>query len=247
MTLMGKVGAPEALIVNGKRLDGRGLEEFRPMAAEVGVIGRSQGSAKFAFGNTSAVAGVQGPHPMHPKGLQEPTRTILRCYYFMAPFATSDRGRPGRSRRSTEISKVIAEALSNAVFLEDYPKTATDIFMEILEANASTRCAALNAASMALADAGVPMRDIVSSLSVGKVDGKIVLDVAGAEDNFGDVDMAVATVGSGRFVLLQVDGVLTLEELRQMLELAGKGCAEVRAKQREALLGRYSTTEVSEQ
>jgi exosome complex component RRP41 len=184
---------------------------------------------------------------MHPKGLQEPTRTILRCYYFMAPFATSERGRPGRSRRSTEISKVIGEALSNAVFMEDYPKTATDIFMEILQANASTRCAALNAASMALADAGIPMRDIVSSLSVGKVDGKIVLDVAGAEDNFGDVDMAVATIGrTGRFVLLQVDGVLTLQELRQMLELAKKGCAEVRAKQREALLKRYSTTEVSE-
>ena len=243
---MSKAGAPEKLIVHGKRLDGRKLDEFRPMKAEVGVIPQSKGSATFSFGETKAIAGVQGPGPMHPKGLQEPTRTILRCHYFMAPFATSERGRPGRSRRSTEISKVVAEALSNVIFLEDYPKTALDVFMEILQANASTRCAALNAASMALAEAGVPMRDIVSSLSVGKADGEIVLDVAGAEDNFGDVDMAVATVGGGdAFVLLQMDGVITLDEFGTMLEMAKNGCATVYAKQKEALMKRY-TAEVSE-
>ncbi len=242
-----KAGAPEALIVKGKRLDGRGLEEFRPMEAEVGVISQSQGSARFSFGETKALVGVQGPRPMHPKGLQEPTRTILRCYYFMAPFATSERGRPGRSRRSTEISKVIGEALSNVIFLEDYPKTALDVFMEIMQANASTRCAALTAASMALADAGIPMRDLISSISVGKADGKIIVDVAGAEDNFGDVDMAVATVGGGdAFVLLQMDGVITLEEFRTMLELARNGCATVYGRQKEALMKRYSIEEVSE-
>ena len=243
---MSKAGAPEKLIVHGKRLDGRRLDEFRPMKAEVGVIARSEGSATFSFGETKAIAGVQGPRPMHPKGLQEPTRTKLRCYYFMAPFATSERGRPGRSRRSTEISMVVAEALSNVIFLEDYPKTALDIFMEVLQANASTRCAALNAASMALADAGIPMRDIVSSVSVGKADGEIILDVAGAEDNFGDVDLAVATVGGGdAFVLLQMDGVITVEEFRTMLEIAKHGCATVYAQQKAALLKRY-TAEVSE-
>jgi len=243
---MSKEGAPEKLIIHGKRLDGRKLDEFRPMKAEVGVIPQSKGSATFSFGETKAIAGVQGPGPMHPKGLQEPTRTKLRCHYFMAPFATSERGRPGRSRRSTEISKVIGEALSNVIFLEDYPKTALDIFMEILQANASTRCAALNAASMALAEAGIPMRDLVSSLSVGKADGEIVMDVAGAEDNFGDVDMAVATVGGGdAFVLLQMDGVITQSEFKVMLEMAKNGCAEVYQRQKEALMKRY-TAEVSE-
>jgi len=243
---MGKAGAPEKLIIHGKRLDGRKLDEFRPMEADIGVIPQSRGSATFSFGDTKALAGVQGPGPMHPKGLQEPTRTKLRCHYFMAPFATSERGRPGRSRRSTEISMVIGEALSNVIFLEEYPKTALDIFMEILQANASTRCAALNAASMALAEAGIPMKDLVSSLSVGKADGQIVLDVAGAEDNFGDVDMAVATVGGGdAFVLLQMDGVITLEEFRTMLDMAKHGCAVVYRKQKEALMKHYNSEEVS--
>ena len=212
------------MIVKGKRLDGRELDECRPIKTEVGVIKQSQGSAKFSFGATQALAGIQGPREMHPRGLQESTRTKLRCYYFMAPFSTSDRIRPGRRRRSTEISKVIAEALQNVVFLAEYPKTATDVFMEILQADASTRCAALNAASMALAQAGMPMRDLVSSCAVGKVDGKLVLDVSGVEDNYGEVDMAVATVGgSDRFVLLQVDGVLSLDEFKKLLELARKG------------------------
>lgn len=242
---MAKAGAPEALIVKGKRLDGRDLEEFRPLKAEVGVIKRAQGSAIFWFGNTRAIAGVYGPRPMHPRGLQDPTKTILRCKYFMAPFSTSDRIRPGRSRRSTEISKVIKEALSQVVFFEDFPKTATDVFMEILQADASTRCAALNAAAMALAEAGVPMRDLVSSVSVGKIDGKIVLDVGGIEDNYGDVDVAVATVGGeDRFVLLQMDGVITMDEFPKILELGKKGCAEVYAKQKEALSRRYSAEEV---
>jgi len=243
---MGKAGAPEKLIMHGKRLDSRKLDEFRPMEAAIGVIPQSRGSATFSFGDTHAIVGVQGPGPMHPKGLQEPTRTKLRCHYFMAPFATSERGRPGRSRRSTEISMVIGEALSNVIFLEEYPKTALDIFMEILQANASTRCAALNAASMALAEAGIPMKDLISSLSVGKADGQILLDVAGAEDNFGDVDMAVATVGGGdAFVLLQMDGVITLAEFRTMLDMAKHGCAVVHKKQKEALMKHYNSEEVS--
>ena len=235
------------MIVKGKRLDGRKLDEIRPLEAEVGVIKRAQGSAMFAFGKTRALAGVYGPRPMHPKGLQDPTKTILRCKYFMAPFSTSDRIRPGRSRRATEISKVIKEALSQVVFFEDFPKTATDVFMDVIQADASTRCAALNAASMALAEAGTPMRDLVSCIAVGKIDGKLVMDVAGIEDNYGDVDVAVATVGGGdKFVLLQMDGVISMKEFPKVLELAKKGCAEIHAKQKQALLRRYSAEEVLE-
>ena len=145
------------------------------------------------------------------------------------------------NRRSTEISKVIKEALENVIFVDDFPKTAIDIFMEILQADASTRCAGLNAASIAVAEAGVPMRDLISCVSVGKIDGKIILDVGGAEDNFGEVDMAVATMGKqDKIVLLQVDGIITKHEFAELLELAKNGCGQIYEKQKEALLGIYS-------
>lgn len=223
-----RAGAPEALIVNGKRLDGRLPNEFRPITIEIGPLKRANGSAIFRFGGTHALAGVMGPRPFHPKGLQDPQRSIVRVSYRMAPFSTKERTRPGRSRRGTEISKVINEALANVIVAEDYPRTGLDIFVEILEADASTRCAAINAASLALADAGMPIRNMVVSCSVGRADGVLILDVAGAEDNFGEVDMAVATIANeDKIVLLQLDGIITKDEFMTLLEMAKGGCGQI--------------------
>lgn len=242
-----KTGAPEKLIVNGKRLDGRGLHDFRAIDTKAGILENARGSGIFSFGKTIAVSAVYGPKPFYPRGLQDPKRAILKCRYNMAPFSTKERVRPGTHRRSIEISKVVNEALSNVIFFEDYPKTGIDVFIEILQADASTRCAGLNAACLALADAGVPIKDLVSSCSVGKIDGKLVLDVGGLEDNYGDVDFAIATVGgSDKVVLLQMDGIVNREEFLELLRMGIKGCANIYEKQKEALKERYKTGEIYE-
>ncbi|MBI4015913.1 MAG: exosome complex exonuclease Rrp41 [Candidatus Aenigmarchaeota archaeon] len=237
---MSKIGAPEKLIVNGKRLDGRELKDFRPIVLESGNLKRALGSGLFNFGSTHAIAAVYGPRNLHPKWMQDPSRAVLRCTYTMAPFSTTERSRPGHSRRSTEISKVVKEALSQVIFFEEFPKAVIDIFIEIVQANASTRCAGLNAAAIALADAGIPMRDLVSCCSVGKIDGKIALDMAGLEDNFGDVDIAVATVGgTDKVVLLQLDGILSKEEFFEAIDLAVDGCAKINDMQKKVLVEKY--------
>ena len=241
---MAKVGQPEKMIIDGKRMDGRGLEDFRPITVEVGVLKRADGSSIFKFGETYALAAVYGPKPMHPKHLQDPQKAVLKCRYSMAPFSTKERVRPGVSRRSVEISKVLSEALSNVIFFDDYPKTGINVFVEILQANASTRCAGLNAAALALAEAGVPLKNLISSCTVGKVDGKIVLDIGGDEDQFGDVDVAFATIGNeDKIVLLQLDGIVSKEEFLSMIELAKKGCAEIFERQKNALREKYKTGE----
>jgi len=243
-----KVGQPEKMIIDGKRLDGRSMTEFRPISLEVGNLKRAIGSATFNFGDTYALSAVYGPRTVHPRHIEDPQRAVLRCRYAMAPFSTKERIRPGTSRRAVEISKVLNEALSNVIFFEEYPKTVIDVFVEILQADASTRCAGLNAASLALADAGVPMKNLISSCSVGVVDGEIVLDMAGLEDNYGDVDMAVATIGNeDKIVLLQMDGIITKEQLIKMLELAKKGCAEIFEKQKQALKEKYKTGEIDDE
>ncbi len=244
---MGKVGKPEKLIDNGKRLDGRKLEEMREITAEVGILKKALGSGIFKFGKTYAMSGVYGPKPFHPRFLQDPQKLVLRCKYAMAPFSTQDRIRPGYSRRSIEISKVITAALTDVVFLEDYPRTGIDAFIDILQADASTRCAGLNAASIALADAGAPMKELVSSCAVGLVDGQIVLDVAGLEDNYGEVDLAIATIADqDKIVLLQMDGVVTKDQFMKMIELGKKGCAEVHKRQKEVLREKYKTGELND-
>ncbi len=87
----------------------------------------------------------------------------------------NERKRPAPSRREIEISKVIKEALEPAIMLEKFPRTAVDVFIEVLQADGGTRCAALTAASVALADAGIPMRDMVAAIASGKVADTIIL------------------------------------------------------------------------
>ena len=232
---------PEKLIVEGKRLDGRLPEELRPLRIEAGILKRADGSAYVELGENKVLAAVYGPREMHPRHLQQPDSAVLRCRYNMAPFSVEERKRPGPDRRSVEISKVIREALEPAIFLELYPRAAIDVFIEILQADAGTRTAGITAASVALADAGVPMRDLVTAVAVGKVDGTIVLDLNKLEDNWGTSDMPIAMMPRKKLItLLQMDGHFTPAEFEQALELGVKGCERIYEVQKQALREKYS-------
>ena len=100
------------------------------------------------------------------------------------------------SRREIEISKVIKEALEPAVMLDKFPRTAVDVFIEVLQADGGTRCAALSAASVALADAGIPMKDMVAACAAGKVADTVILDVNNEEDQAGQADMPIGYMPS---------------------------------------------------
>jgi exosome complex component RRP41 len=235
------------LIKNGVRTDGRKLDELRPIEAKVGVIKRADGSAYFKMGNTTAIAGVYGPRIVHPRHMEEAERAVLRTRYNMAAFSTTQRSRPGPSRRSQEISMVVRQALTPVVFLDEFPKTAIDVYIEILQADASTRCAAINAASLALADAGIPMRDLIASSSAGKVQGHVVLDVAGKEDTEGELDLPVAYYSRKKQItLLQMDGITNKEEFKKIVSLAIKGCEKIYEEQKKALRKKYEVLEAVE-
>ncbi|RLI93021.1 MAG: exosome complex exonuclease Rrp41 [Candidatus Altiarchaeales archaeon] len=225
------------LIKDGKRLDGRKFDELRRIEMKVGVLKRATGSAYVEWGKNKVLAGVYGPRELHPKYLRDPTKALLRCIYNLAPFSVEERKRPGPDRRSIEISKVTTEALNSVVLVERYPNTAIDVFIEILQADAGTRCAGINAAALALADAGIPMRDLVTACAVGKVDGEIVLDLMKEEDNYGECDMPVAiTPRKKEVVLLQMDGKLTRDEFKRAYELAIDGAMRICEIQKNALL-----------
>ncbi len=235
---------PEKLIVDGKRLDGRAPDELRPLKMEIGVLKQADGSAYVELGENKVLAAVYGPREMHPRHDQRPDTAVLRCHYNMAPFSVDDRKRPGRDRRSMEISKVTREAFAPVMFLELYPRAVIDVFIEILQAGAGTRTAGINAAAVALADAGVPMKDLVSSVAVGKVDGTIVLDLTKEEDQHGTTDMPVAIVPRKKLItLLQMDGDFTGDEFKQAVDLAFKGCEQIYEVQRQALRNKYAVKE----
>jgi exosome complex component RRP41 len=222
-----------------KRHDGRKFDGLREMKAKVGIVPNADGSAMFSFGDTIAIASVYGPKKMHPQHQQNPEKGTLRCNYNMMSFSVSDRIRPGPSRRSTEISKITEWALEPVLMIKNYPNMVIDVHISIIQANASTRCAGINAAILALAHAGIPMKDIVSSVSIGKLDKQLVVDVDKHEEDWeegeGATDIPITMTSKGDMTHLQLDGKISKEELKEAIELARKATADIYEVQKKAL------------
>ena len=224
-----------------KRDSGRKVDEVRPMSAKVGIVPSADGSAMFETGKTRAIAVVRGPRTLHPQHLQNAQTGILRVSYGMMPFSVSDRIRPGPNRRSDEISKVSEWALSSVVDLSGFPNTVVDVFIQIPQADAGTRVAGLNAAAMALAHAGIPMKEMVSAIGVGKIDKTLVVDLDKYEDSDyhegeGSTDIPVVVTSRTKNVaLLQLDGKISIPEFKETIKMAKKACSEILKVQMEAL------------
>ncbi len=222
------------------REDGRTYNTLRNMKLEVGVLNNADGSAYIECGNNKIIVGVYGPRELYSKKHSKPDGAVLRCKYNMAPFSVTERKRPGPDRRSTEISKLISEAITPSIFLEKFPRASIDISIEVLEAEGGTRCLGIIGASLALADAEIPMRDLISACAVGKVDDNIVLDLSEKEDKEGQADMPVAIMPRTREItFLQMDGHLTGPEFDQALQLAFDGCEFIYQLQQQTLINKY--------
>lgn len=231
----------------GLRLDGRKLDELRSVKLEVGILPNADGSAYIEHGKNKIIAGAFGPREMHPKHLQRADRMVLRCRYHMAPFSVPERKSPAPSRRENEISKVIRDSLLPSLFVENYPRTGVDLYIEVLQADGGTRCASITAASLALADAGLPMRDIVVACAAGKINGKIALDLMDTEDKVGDADVPVAYMPNlNAITLLQMDGKLSTKEFEEAVKMAIEGCKKISNIQKEALQTKYKVIKQEE-
>jgi len=235
-----------------KRLDGRKMDETRPIIAKAGVIKNADGSGYFKIGKTEAYAAVYGPRDLFPKFMQDPYRGILRCNYNMMPFAgMGDRVKPGPSRRSKEISMVTEKALTPAVYLDDYPNTVVDVFIELPQTDAGSRCAGICAAAIALADAGIIMKDMVSAVAIGHCDGALVTDPNYEEEHYPDfatepvgdehvADIPIAMIPStGEITLLQMDGKVSKETLLRAIEVARPVLARIAEIQRQAIQDKF--------
>lgn len=221
----------------GKRIDGRGVNDLRNIKIQAGVLPNADGSCYLEWGQNKVLVSVNGPREVLPKHQANPYKAIVRYTYRMAAFSVTERKNPRPGRRETEISKVSGEALEKAIFLERFPNTAIDIFVEVLDANAGTRIACLTAAAVAVADAGIPMRDMVTGITVGRADGKWIVDLNKHEEDAPDaVDMAVAFLPNTKEVtLLQMDGEITPDDFNALMKTAAENVEKVYEMQKKAL------------
>ena len=228
--------------MNYKREDGRKFDDLRDAEAKVGVIKKAKGSAMFRIGKTTAYAAVYGPRELHPKFMQDPETGKLRCNYNMMPFSGSgESSRPGPNRRAKEISMVTESALIPVMDLKDFPNTVVDVFIEITQADAGTRCAGICAASMALADAGFKMKDLPVAVACGFVENTVIADLNYNEDSYDpgvDVPMCILP-RTGEITLLQTDGIIPKEKYLEVIELGKKSAAKISKIMKAALRAKF--------
>jgi exosome complex component RRP41 len=245
---MAKTKTEKLIDKKGIRLDGRKLDELRPVKMEVGVLPNADGSAYLEQGKNKILVGVYGPKEAHPRHIAQQDRAVIQCRYHMAPFSVDERKSPAPSRRDIELSKVIRESLEPAVFLEYYPRTAIQVYIEVLQADGGTRCAGITTAALAMADAGIPMKDLVVACAAGKADGKLLVDLMDTEDKVGEADVPVAFMPNlNAITLLQMDGSLSVKEFEGALNMALDGCKQLYTLQKEALKSKYIAAEEAEE
>ena len=232
------------LIINGKRLDGRDFNEMRELKIWASVLKNADGSAYVEWGKNKVLAAVFGPKEVQPKHLTDPSKAIIKCRYSMAPFSNlSEHSRSGTNRRAIEISKVTREAFENVVVLSEFPGSEIDIFIEILQSDGGTRAAGITAASVALASAGIHMRDLIYAVSVGKIEKEIAVDFSMLEDNYSDSDMPIAiSPRNNEVLLLQMDGEFTKRELSKAMSMALEAGKKISELQKNALRDVYTKT-----
>eukprot|EP01080_Neovahlkampfia_damariscottae_P011600 gene11600-4843_t len=219
----------EHISPEGLRIDGRRPNEIRKINFNLGLFSRADGSAYFEQGNTKVIAAVYGPHQVKGNFKSNSEKAIINCEYSMATFSTNERRRKFKTdRRSTEITLVIRQTFESVIMTNLFPKTQIDIFMQVLQADGGTRCACINAASLALIDAGIPMKDFVVSCAAGYIDNTPILDLNYFEDSAGGPDIPIALLPKmNKISLLQMDSKLSIENFEKVLALAEDGCQQI--------------------
>ncbi|MBV9772661.1 MAG: polyribonucleotide nucleotidyltransferase, partial [Gemmatimonadetes bacterium] len=224
----------EMILSTGKRSDGRGLDEVRPITIEVGLLPRTHGSALFTRGQTQALGvatlGTQGDE-QRVESIDSPTEQTksFMLHYNFPPFSTGE-VKPVRGTSRREIGHgALAERALEALLppYEEFPYTIR-VVSDVLESNGSSSMATVCAGSLALMDAGVPMRAAVAGVAMGLIkEGDrvaVLTDILGMEDALGDMDFKVAGTREGVTSIqmdIKIEG-LTVELMREALQKANR-------------------------
>jgi ribonuclease PH len=234
-----------------KRWDGRGPESLRPVKMTRNFTKHAEGSVLIEWGDTRVICTASVEERV-PPFLRNTGKGWVTAEYSMLPRSTHTRTQRDTGRgngRTFEIQRLIGRSLRAVIDLSSFGERTIWVDCDVIQADGGTRTASITGAYVAvldafqkLLDAGVikrlPVTDSVAAISVGKVEGKVVLDLDYNEDSKAEVDMNVVMTGSGKFVEIQGTGeeaVFTKEEMDEMVTKAGKGIKELTRIQKKTL------------
>lgn len=222
----------DMILKDRKRLDGRGLEEIRPLTMEVSILPAPHGSALFTRGETQSLTTVTLGTPLDELLVESAATSNYSkfiLHYNFPPFSTGEvKMMRGVGRREVGHGNLAMRSLKKIMPGSDYPYTVR-VVSDILESNGSSSMATVCAGSLALMDAGVPFKKHVSGIAMGLISKgdqfAVLSDILGDEDHLGDMDFKVTGTRDGICGVqmdIKVDG-LSMDVMRQALDQAKKG------------------------
>jgi polyribonucleotide nucleotidyltransferase len=222
----------DMILNDRKRLDGRGLEEIRPLTMEVNILPSPHGSALFTRGETQSLTTVTLGTPLDELLVESAATSNYSkfiLHYNFPPFSTGEvKMMRGVGRREVGHGNLAMRSLKQIMPGNDYPYTVR-VVSDILESNGSSSMATVCAGSLALMDAGVPFKKHVSGIAMGLISKgdqfAVLSDILGDEDHLGDMDFKVTGTRDGICGVqmdIKVDG-LSMDVMRQALDQAKKG------------------------
>ena len=237
----------EEVLTNNVRLDGRKFDEVRPIWIETGVLPRTHGSAVFTRGETQALVTCTlgtADDAQKIESFEGETWKSFMLHYNFPPFSVGETGRmTGPGRREIGHGALAERSLTPMMPTEEQFPYTVRVVSDILESNGSSSMASVCGGSLAMMDAGVPVKNAVAGIAMGLVmdekSGKyaVLSDIAGAEDHYGDMDFKVAGTATG-ITALQMDikvGGITTDVMRKALDQARRGRLHILDKMKEAL------------
>ncbi|EDW12301.1 hypothetical protein AWZ03_007921 [Drosophila navojoa] len=220
----------ELLSEQGLRLDGRRPHELRHIKCKLGVFEQPDGSAYMEQGNTKVLAAVYGPHQAKGKKT-EGNDLVINCQYSQATFSTSERkNRPRGDRKSQEFKMYLQQALSAAIKSELYPRSQIDIYVEVLQADGANYAVSLNAATLALIDAGICLNEFVVACTASLSNANIPLtDISHIEEVSGGPKLTIAALPTAeKIAFMEMSERFHIDQLETVIETAMAGCREIR-------------------
>ncbi|KAF9358149.1 Exosome complex component RRP41 [Mortierella sp. NVP85] len=219
----------ELLSPEGLRIDGRRPAELRRITSTTSVLSQADGSAYLEHGNTKVLAAVYGPGEARHRALVAHDRAILNVELNIAPFSTGERRRRTKNdKRLLEMASFVKQTFEPVVVTTLYPRSQIDIYLQVIQQDGGVLQACINAATMALIDAGVAMTDYVCACTAGWVEREAAIDLNHVEEASDTSEVTIAMLPkSGKITLAQMESRLHVDKLEEVLELAGEGCKQI--------------------
>lgn len=210
--------------VDWVRSDGRGFHQCRPAFLRTGAVNSASGSAYAEFGNTKVIVSVFGPRESK-KAMMYSDSGRLNCNVSYTTFATPIRGQGSDHK---EFSSILHKALEDAIIVDSFPKTTVDVFALVLESGGGDLPVVISCASLALADAGIMMYDLIASVSVSCLGKNLVIDPISDEESYQDGSLMITCMPSRNEVTqLTVTGEWSTPKIHEAVELCLDACSKL--------------------